>query len=72
MTATKTAYDLCNYDNGDVIGEANLTAEELAHYQAMAQMPEGLIRLGALPHAYYDLKEEYQGTSENQTVFIDC
>lgn len=68
----KTAtYKVTRYNDGEVIGKAVLTAEQFAHYEAMSQQPEGTIRLGALPHSYYDLKAEYQDTGENVTVWLD-
>lgn len=66
-----THYHVRRYDNADAIGDANLTAEQFAHYMAMAQQPEGLIRLGALPHDYYDLDADHQDTHEDTTVYLD-
>lgn len=57
--------------NGKAVGSANLTAEQFRRYEAMAQQPEGLIRLGAMPHDYYDLDAEYQGLSEDTTIYLD-
>lgn len=65
-----TTYDVTNYATGQVIGTARLTSAQFAHYERMAQQPEGLIRLGALPHAYYDLEPDYQDTHENTTVYF--
>lgn len=65
-----TSYTVTRYIDGQAIGRATLTAEQFAHYSAMAQQPEGVIRLGALPHNYYDLDSEYQDTHEDTTVFL--
>lgn len=67
----RATYKVTRYNDGEVIGKAVLTAEQFAHYEAMSQQPEGTIRLGALPHSYYDLKAEYQDTGENVTVWLD-
>lgn len=64
-------YDVKIYESGKTIGTANITAEQFRHYMAMSQQPEGLIRLGALPHDYYDLAAEFQDTGENTTVFLE-
>lgn len=66
-----TQYTVRRYNDGREIGTANLTADQFRHYEAMSQQPEGIIRLGALPHDYYDLAPEYQDTGENVTVYID-
>lgn len=63
-------YTVTRYQDGQAIGTSELTAEQFAHYEAMAQQPEGVIRLGALPHDYYDLDAEYQDVSEDTTVYL--
>lgn len=68
---TMKTYTVSRYNDGKAIGTANLTDEQFRHYEAMAQQPEGLIRLGALPHSYYDLHPEYQDAHEDTTVYID-
>jgi hypothetical protein len=68
---TKTKYDVKNYATGETIGAANLTDEQFAHYMSMAQQPEGLIRLGAMPHDMYDLDSEHQDAGENTTIYLD-
>ncbi len=66
-----TRYSVCRYNDGQAIGTADLTAERFADYRAMSQKPEGLIRLGALPHDMYDLEADYQDTHEDTTVYLD-
>ena len=68
---TITCYTVRRYNDAEAIGEANLTAEQYRHYEGMAQQPEGIIRLGALPHAYYDLDADYQDTHEDTSVYLD-
>lgn len=63
-----TRYALTRYQDGVVLGYALLKAEEFRHYSDMA--PQGLIRLGAIPHDWYDLKGEYQDSHEDTTVFL--
>lgn len=68
MTAT---YTVRRYNDSQAIGSATLTDEQLRHYEAMSQQPEGIIRLGALPHDYYDLDAEHQDAGENTSVYLD-
>lgn len=64
-------YSLVRYNDGVTIGQGNLTPDQFARYEAMAQMPEGIIRLGALPHDFYDLDADYQDTHKDTTVFFE-
>jgi hypothetical protein len=71
-TENKTErFALTRHKDGKIIGHSVLTTEQFAHYNAMAQQPEGLMRLGNMPHAYYDLLPEYQDTHEDTTVYLD-
>lgn len=54
------------YNDGKKIGTTSHTESE---WKAMSQQPEGLIRLGALPHDSYDLMPEYQGLHEDTAVY---
>lgn len=65
-----TRYALTRYQDGVVLGYALLKAEEFRHYSDMAQQPQGLIRLGAIPHDWYNLKADYQDSHEDTTVFL--
>lgn len=65
-------YDVMRYEDGERIGTSNITPEQYRRYEAMAQQPEGLIRLGALPHDWYDLLPEHQGLHEDTTVWIEA
>ena len=74
MTATKTTterFAVTRHIDGVIIGLSVLTPEQFAHFNAMAQQPEGLIRLGSLPHDFYELSAEYQDTREDTTVYLD-
>lgn len=64
-------YNVIRYNDGKCIGSANLTDQQHKHYLAMSQQPEGIIRLGALPHDYYDLDEDCQDESGDTVVYID-
>lgn len=66
-----TTHDVVRYSDGQVIGLVNLTADQFGEYESQAQQPEGLIRLGALPHDFYELDDEYQDTHEDTTVYLD-
>ena len=68
---TTTSYTVRRCNDNQAIGSANLTDEQYRHYEAMSQQPEGLIRLGALPHDYYDLDGEYQDAHEDTTIYLD-
>lgn len=71
MASATTVYQVKRYNDGKMIGKAKRTVEQFADYKAMAQGPEGLIRLGALPHNMYDLDAEHRCTHEDTTVFLD-
>lgn len=66
-----TTFIVRSYYDAEAIGSATLDAGQFACYEAMSQSPEGIIRLGALPHTYYDLDDEYQGTHEDTLVYLD-
>lgn len=61
-------YTITSYKTGEIIGQSELTVDQSQHLESMLQMPEGIIRLGAVPHDYYDLDAEYQDTHEDTTV----
>lgn len=65
---TTTNYTVRRYDNGRAIGSVDLTDEQFARYMAMSQQPQGIIRLGAMPH---DLDVEYQDTHEDTVIYLD-
>ena len=69
---TTETYTLCRYHDAEPIGECELTAEQFADYLAMSDRDTGAIRLGALPHDFYDLAAEYQDTHEDTTVYIEA
>lgn len=72
MTATKTMYAVCRYNDAEQIGSVELTPEQFRRYEALSQQPAGIIRLGSMPHDLYELDEEYQDTSENTTVYLEA
>lgn len=65
-----TRYALTRYQDGVVLGYAILTDEQFCHYSDMSQQPQGLMRLGAMPHDWYELKDQYQDAHEDTTVFL--
>ena len=67
---TTTQYTVRRYPDGQAIGSADLTTEQYEHYAAMAQQPEGIIRLGAMPHDLYDLDREWQGLHEDTMIYL--
>ncbi len=66
-----TSYSVKRYNDGKTIGTVELTAKQFARYESLAQQPEGIIRLGAMPHDLYELDAEYQDTHEDTTVYLD-
>mgnify|MGYP001163306489 CR=1 FL=1 len=66
-----TKYTVRRYDNSQAIGAVELTDEQFARYESLAQQPQGLIRLGAMPHDLYELDAEYQDTHEDTTIWLD-
>ncbi len=60
--------NLYNYATGEKIGTTTLTSIEWA---AMSQQPEGIVRLGALTHAVYELDADEQGLHEDTTVYAE-
>jgi hypothetical protein len=69
--SSTTTYDVRRYSDAEILGTAELTAEQFDHYMGMAQQPEGLLRLGSLPHAWYELHEDFQGEGEDTTIYLD-
>lgn len=63
-------YCVKRYEDNQTIGIATLTSEQWQRYLAMSQQPQGLIRLGALPHDWYSLDDEFQGTHEDTAVYL--
>ena len=64
-------YIVTRYTDGVQIGTAILSQEQYAHYNAMAQQPEGIMRLGSLPHDWYALDDQYQDQHEDTTIYLD-
>jgi hypothetical protein len=70
-TMETTNYTVRRYNDGKAIGSVDLTTEQFRRYESMSQQPEGLIRLGAMPHDLYELDAEYQDTHEDTTIYLD-
>ncbi len=68
---SKTNYTVRRYSDNKAIGSVDLTAEQFSLYESMSQQPQGLIRLGAMPHDLYELDAEYQDTHEDTTIYLD-
>lgn len=68
---SKSKYSVVRYNDGEVIGSVELTAEQFARYERLSQQPEGLVRLGAMPHDLYNLDTDHQDESENTTIYLD-
>ncbi len=66
-----TNYTIRRYGDNQAIGTVDLTGEQFNVYESMCQTPQGLIRLGAMPHDLYGLYEEFQDISENTSVWLD-
>jgi hypothetical protein len=66
-----TTYTVRKYSTGERLGEITLTAAQFGRYESIAQQPEGLMRLGALPHDLYDLDADRQDTHEDTTIYLD-
>lgn len=66
-----TKYTVTRYRDGEAVGTIDLTPEQFARYEALAQQPEGLIRIGdKAAFEFYNLDDEYQDMSPNETVFL--
>ena len=68
---TTTKYTVRNYQDNHAVGSVELTSEQFRHYMSMAQQPQGLIRLGNMPHDLYNLDEQYQDLHEDTTIYLD-
>ncbi len=64
-------YQVKRYNDGQAIGSVDLTADQFARYERIAQQPEGIVRLGAMPHDLYNLDTEYQDTHEDTSIYLD-
>ncbi len=71
MNTTITNYTVRRYNDGKAIGSVDLIPEQFSRYESLAQQPEGLIRLGAMPHDLYELDDQYQDTHEDTTIYLD-
>ena len=71
MTTTVTNYTVRRYDDNSAIGSVGLTDEQFFRYESLAQQPQGIIRLGAMPHDLYDLDPEHQDTHEDTVIYLD-
>lgn len=69
--AEPAKYAVRNYQTGEIIGHSTLTDEQFAHYESMSDRDTGAIRLGALPHDFYELNQDAQDTHEDTAVFLD-
>lgn len=65
-----TRYEIAVYSTGSVIGFADLTDDQFRQYQEASQQPEGIMRLGALPHDWYTLDPHHQGTHEDTSIYL--
>lgn len=64
-------YNVVRYNDGQVVGQVELTEDQFRRYQSMSQQPEGLINIGNMPHDLYNLDPEYQDLPENTTIYLD-
>ena len=62
-----TTTRIYRYSDAAPIGTTN----DPAAWERMAQQPENLIRLGAIPHGMYTLDAEYQDLPEDTTVYAE-
>ena len=67
-TQTTKTYTIHDYKTGESLGEAAMTAEQWAAYEAKAQQPEGLIAYGDLEA---DMKHVHGPVARNVTVWLD-
>ena len=68
---TTTSYTVRRYSDNEALGRVDLTDEQFARYAAMSQQPQGVIRLGAMPHDLYSLDVEYQDESPESVIWLD-
>ena len=70
----KNKYIVRRYSDNEAIGTVELTAEQFALYESIAQQPQGLITLGdqvAIKNNLYALDLEYQDLPPSTTVWLD-
>jgi hypothetical protein len=69
-TTSKTSktYTIRDYNSGESLGQASLTAEDFAAYEAAAQQPEGLIKYGDLKA---EMKHVDGPVNRNTVVYLD-
>ena len=69
MEHTKlTKYAVLRQKDDEAIGFALLSVEDRRHFDAMAN--DGAIRLGAMPHDWYELNKDNQGEHEDTIVYL--
>lgn len=70
MTATEK-FSVKRYSDNQTIGHVTLTPDQYARYESLSQQPEGLAKIGELPHDLYDLDEEYQSSHQDTVIFLE-
>lgn len=69
----KNKYTVVRYSDNKTVGHVDLTEEQFALYESIAQQPQRLITLGnqtAIKNDLYDLDFEYQDLPPSTTIFL--
>lgn len=69
--ATTEKFAVKRYSDNLTIGHVTLTPEQYSRYESLSQQPEGLAKIGELPHDLYDLDEEYQDSHQDTVIFLE-
>lgn len=59
------------YCDNQTIGHVTLTPEQYSQYESLSQQPEGLVKIGELPHELYDLDKNYQDLHQDTVIFLE-
>jgi hypothetical protein len=66
----KDKYEVRRYRDDKVIGHSELTSDQFLHYKSMSQQPQGIMHLGAMPHDFYNLENEFQDMHEDTVIYL--
>ncbi len=67
----KTKYDVIRSEDHEVIGRVDLTNEEWDVYRTQAEETQNKVRMADIPHALFNLHEQWQHLDPDTTVYLE-
>lgn len=66
----KTKYDVIRSDDQQVVGRVDLTNEEWEAYRTKAEETNDRVRMEDIPHAVFNLHEQWQHLDPETLVYL--